>query len=223
MKRYPKLLHHNKGLFGHTCIAFDKLDGSNIRVEWDRKLSKKSTSTLGFKKFGTRNRVITHTNQFFGDAPDIFMNKYAEPLDKIFRENKYYRGIKKINIYLEYLGENSFAGQHNQDDEKDLVLFDVEKFTKGFVEPSNFIKQFGHLDIPEIIYQGIYTEDFVKEIKYNTDLDEGVVCKGVSEGNIWMVKIKTYKWLDAVKDKFGINYIKEDFNFDVSLYNEYMK
>ena len=195
MKKYPKLQHHNKGLFGHTCIAFDKRDGSNIRVEWDRKLSKKSTSTLGFKKFGTKNQIISNTNHFFGDVPDIFMNKYAENLDKIFREDKYYRGIKKTNIYLEYLGKNSFAGQHIEGDEKDLILFDVEKFTKGFVEPKDFIKQFEHLGIPNVVYEGEYNEKLINDIKHNTTLDEGVVCKGVNNKKIWMVKIKTHKGL----------------------------
>ena len=48
MKEYPSIDYWNKGIFGLPVWAFDKIDGSNIRVEWNRKLSKKSLHILSF-------------------------------------------------------------------------------------------------------------------------------------------------------------------------------
>lgn len=42
MKSYPTIKTHRKMEHeGDFCIAFDKLDGSNIRVEFDKRQSKK--------------------------------------------------------------------------------------------------------------------------------------------------------------------------------------
>jgi hypothetical protein len=48
MKQYPEILHYSRGHFGEPVIAFEKLDGSNIRLEWQRK--------RGFFKFGRWKR-----------------------------------------------------------------------------------------------------------------------------------------------------------------------
>lgn len=45
MKQYPTINYWNKGYFGESCYAFEKLDGSNIRAEWSKK--------QGWHKFGT--------------------------------------------------------------------------------------------------------------------------------------------------------------------------
>jgi hypothetical protein len=37
MKTYPRIDYWNKGIFGSECIAFNKLDGSNLRFEWSHK------------------------------------------------------------------------------------------------------------------------------------------------------------------------------------------
>ena len=222
MKKYPKIYHHNKGNFGSYCYAFNKLDGSNIRGEWDQKLSKKSTSTLGFRKFGTRNQIISNINHPFSESIDLFMDKYSENMDKIFREDTYFRGIRKITIYLEYFGKNSFAGQHEDNDTKNLILLDVERFQKGFVEPKNFIDKFEHLDIPDIIYQGEYNEEFINKVRDGSyNVTEGVVCKGTENKKVWMTKIKTLEWLYKVKDKHGIEYVREDFNNDEELMGKF--
>src|SRR5690606_10531197 len=149
-------------------------------------------------------------DQPFGEAVDIFMDKYAVGLDKTFRESKNFQNIKKVTVYLEYIGENSFAGMHEESDDKDLVLIDVERYQKGFIEPRDFIRDFSYLGIPELVYQGEYSEEFIKKIREGYyDLDEGVVCKGVDNKKVWMVKIKTIEWLKRVKDKMGISYIEE--------------
>jgi len=223
MKAYPSIKYHNKGIFGSKVFGFDKLDGSNIRVEFDKKLSKKSNFTHGFKKFGTRNRLLD-PNSMFGPAIDIFYDKYAEGLERVFTDNEEYKRVKTITVYLEFFGKNSFAGMHEDTDEKDLVLIDVFKFQKGFVIPKTFIKDFYHLGIPEVVYEGIYDEQFINDVRHNKfNLSEGVVAKGVEtikgKDNVWMVKIKTNEWLNKVKDKLGQKAFEMEVNNDKEIIN----
>lgn len=77
MKYYEETKKYSLDHLGKHILAFDKLDGSNFRVEWNRKLSKKSRFTLGFKKYGTRHRVITHANDPFFKMVEVFEDKYA--------------------------------------------------------------------------------------------------------------------------------------------------
>ena len=76
MREYPHI-DYGTGIYGENVYAFDKLDGSNIRVEWNRRNAKKSAFTGGFTKFGTRTQIISKTNQHFGDSVDIFMDKLS--------------------------------------------------------------------------------------------------------------------------------------------------
>jgi hypothetical protein len=213
MKEYPHI-EYGYGIYGENVYAFDKLDGSNIRVEWDRKAAKKSDYTGGFNKFGTRTQIISKEDQNFGDSVDLFLNKYCEPLNKIFKDEKYFRNIDKITLFAEYYGPNSFAGRHEPDDVKDVVLFDVCPYKKGFVIPKLFVEYFGHLHIPDVIYIGNYNKELIHNIRRDNDLKEGVVCKGVrkTKGNdiVWMTKIKTNAWMDRLKNKYGEEALKEE-------------
>ena len=47
MKQYPKIDYHDQGRFNENCVAFLKIDGSNLRFEWSKKRE--------FYKFGTKN------------------------------------------------------------------------------------------------------------------------------------------------------------------------
>jgi RNA ligase len=218
MKKYHRIYHYKVGPIGSYCYAFEKYDGSNIRSEWSRKLSKKTNFTNGFGKFGSRNQMITHINQQFGEATEIFMDKYSEDLDKTFRTDKLFRGVDKVMVYGEYFGKNSFSGQHVKSDPKDLVMFDIDIFKKGFLNPKDFIKKFGHLHIPNVIYQGEFNEDLINSIKINVyNLSEGVVCKGVENNKVWMVKIKTDSWINKIKEVLGQEALIEELNGDLSL------
>lgn len=215
MKEYPHINYWDKGIFGENVYAFDKLDGSNIRVEWDRRTAKKSNFSGGFTKFGTRTQIISKTNQHFGDSVDIFLEKYCDDLNKVFFSEKYFRNIDKVTLFLEYFGPSSFAGFHNLKEKKDVVLFDVCPYRKGFLSPKLFVEYFGHLHIPDVVYIGNYNKELIQDIKNNTELKEGVVCKGVrkTKGNdiVWMTKIKTNNWLDRLKNKYGEERLLEEF------------
>lgn len=209
MKSYPKIQYFNKGIFGEIVWAFDKLDGSNIRCEWNRK--------RGWYKFGTRNNMIDEKNPQFGEAITIFLEKYGDDLPTIFR--KCYSNVESFVVFCEYFGDNSFAGLHF-DEPKDVVLFDVNAYKRGFISPKEFIQNFGGLDIPELIYKGEYNADLIESVRNNSfNLKEGVVCKGVHQGEVWMSKIKTIEWLERVKNKLGEKALLEELNNDKKLLN----
>lgn len=213
MKQYPKILHHNSGLIGHTCYGFDKIDGSSVRFEWSKK--------RGWYKFGSRMVMIDRNTPILGNSIDLFLNKYGEDLDRIFRSK--YKSVESFVVFGEYFGEKSFAGQHVEEDEKDVILFDVSQYKRGFIPPHEFIDNFGQLHIPKLIHKGVYDENLIKSVRENTlNLEEGIVCKGVMktkrEGQIiWMSKIKTNEWLNKVKLLYGEKALLDEFNNDKKL------
>ena len=212
MKTYDKIEYWNRQIFGKDCIAFDKIDGTNMRFEYSHK--------RGFYKFGTRSVMIDRSDDIFGSGIDIFLNKYADDLNKVFRTK--YRKVESFVVFAEFLGENSFAGQHLEGDKKDVIMFDINKYKRGIISPYEFLDNFGHLDIPKIIYKGKYTIDLVNNVKKNIyNLSEGVIVKGLvktkSKEETWMVKIKTDSWIKRVKEKFGEKYLLEELNNDKSL------
>jgi hypothetical protein len=215
MKSYPRIQYFNQGLFGEDIYAFDKLDGSNIRAEWNPK--------RGWYKFGTRNTMIDERDLQFGEAITLFLNKYGDSLPKVFRTNKSYKRIESFVVFAEYVGEQSFAGRHINSDPKDIILFDVNQYKHGFVTPKNFVEDFGHLHIPDVIYKGPYTMDFVQTIRDNQhNLKEGVIVKGVlktknQKDEVWMVKVKTKEWLQKVKELHGERALLEELNGDKKL------
>jgi len=215
MKEYHKIQYYNKGIMGSPIIAFDKLDGSNIRVEWSKKRA--------FYKYGTRTQMLDKTNTVFGPAIDIFKEKYFDKLHEFFSTVPSYRNCQTILAYFEYLGLNSFAGFHEETDKMDLILIDVWKHKKGWVEPRDFVKQFTEFGIPEVIYRGNLNQEFIQDVKNNIyNLKEGVVAKGIQDTKrvdrkVWMVKIKTSDWHKRLKEKCGENALLEDLEGDLSI------
>jgi hypothetical protein len=61
--------------------VFDKLDGSNIRSEWNRK--------RGFDKYGTRARLLGVDDEIFGEAIPLINSKFVEPLHEVFKRAGY--------------------------------------------------------------------------------------------------------------------------------------
>ena len=215
MKSYPSIEYWNKGLFDNQVYAFDKIDGSNIRCEWSKK--------RGWYKFGTRKQIIDEKHEQFGEAVSIFMEEYAQGLENVFKEDRDLRNAMSFVVFCEFFGENSFAGDHKDEDEKYLVLFDVNQYKKGFIPPKEFINKFKHLGTPRVVYSGSYTKVLVSRVKENEfNLKEGVVVKGIRRtkkgaDNIWMVKIKTNDWLKKLKETKGEKEFMKELNNDLSL------
>jgi hypothetical protein len=206
MKQYPHIEYYTKGIMNEPIIAFNKLDGSNIRCEFSKK--------RGFYKFGTRKCIIDEKHEQFGKAVTLFLEKYNEDLSRVFT-SKDYRNYLSVVVFAEYFGENSFAGFHVPDDKMDIVLFEVDLYKKGILKAGEFIKDFGHLDIPEVIYEGNLNMTFINDVKENKyNLKEGVMCKGYrkTKGNdiVWMVKVKTNDWHERLKNKYGEQALLEE-------------
>lgn len=176
-------------------IAFDKLDGSNIRAEWTRK--------NGFAKFGTRRRLLDANEQPLGEAIPLFMETQAEELDKIFRKQKF----EKATAFFEFYGENSFAGFHETEPHQ-VTLFDVHVYKQGILEPRTFLKLFeGKVNIPEVVYEGKPNQQFIEQVRASTlpgVTFEGVVCKGGLDNRRRVItfKVKSEAWLEKLKLKY---------------------
>lgn len=195
MKTYHHIEYYGKN-WGLPIIAFDKLDGSNIRIEYSHK--------RGFYKFGTRKTMFDEKSEPFGFVINLFKEKYETGLSQVL-SSKEYRNIQSFVCYFEVFGTKSKFGQHDfLNDEFDIVLFDVDRYKKGFIPPKEFVKNFKHLGIPEVIYEGNLNREFVQSIKSNTDLAEGVICKGLVKTKkgveqLYYCKVKTMQWLDDLK------------------------
>lgn len=207
MKQYDTIPYYGD-FWGSEIIAFDKLDGSNLRFEYSPK--------RGFYKFGTRKMMIGFDNEPFGFAVDMFLEKYADGFSKVFKGKTYRNDLSAI-CFAELVGKRSGFGQHDfKNDQFDIVLFDVDVYKKGFVSPKQFIDDFGHLGIPRVVYEGNLNRELVADVKNNVyDLSEGVICKGKKavgkKGNerIFYCKIKTNDWFDRLRSKDPVAYDME--------------
>lgn len=200
MKEYPSIPHSSKAPreYGY---AFYKYDGSNLRVEWHKK--------RGWNKFGTRHQLFDETHDVFAPAIDIFMNKYADNIEKILRDN--FKNIESAICFCEFLGKNSFAGQHDPNDRKDMILFDVNVHKKGILDPKEFLNLFGDLHTAQLVYEGELNDSFIQSVRENAldiKLDEGVIFKSGSGHKLSMCKIKTNEYLTKLKNSKGADWEK---------------
>lgn len=192
MKFYPSITKEVRRDI--PIYAFDKLDGSNIRAEWNSK--------RGFYKFGTRNQLTDEKTMPFGRSIPLIREKFEQDLAKVFKE----QGWKDALCFFEYWGAESFAGNHNFEKAMDVTLIDVNPYKQGILEPEPFIRLFRHLDIPKICYQGYVTTELFDQVKQSTlpgMTMEGIVCKGTSDTNAKMpvmFKIKSKAWLEKLRE-----------------------
>jgi hypothetical protein len=202
MIEYPHIMPSSKAP-REACVAFDKLDGSNIRVKY--------TNKKGFHLFGSRTQMFDKGHPFLGDAVDIFYQKYEDKLVDLIEQN--FPNEREVIAFLEFFGPNSFAGFHVKEDPKDLVLFDILVGHKNrkFLMPQQFVDLTASVgaQTPRIIYTGNLSDQFIQDVRDGKyDVVEGVVCKGVLKtgahrGGMWMAKVKTRTYLDRLKGKFG--------------------
>jgi len=206
---YPKIPGSRNAPDG-KCIAFEKYDGSNLHWDWDR--------DFGWHAYGTRRdefnftdegiEQFAHRHAHLKQAVDVFRNTIADGLERMFVEHPNYTNFSSFKAFTEFLGPNSFAGLHRENDVKELRLFDVLAEPFGMLGPHQFVADFGHLSIARVVYEGKLTGKFAEEVrvgKYN--VAEGVICKGGTGGHdLWMVKIKTYAYLERLKQAFAENW-----------------
>lgn len=194
MKDYPSISASTGQKFEEfDAYVFDKPDGSNLRAEF--------TSKRGFCKFGTRSRLFDETDQIFGGAIKIFNEIWNEPISKLVKDEHW----DGVTIFCEFVGPNSFAGQHALEDPKSLIMFDVCPLKKGFLGPKDFLKLCGDFE-HTVRYRGQerWTRAFVQSVregKFECS-EEGVVGKMGSAHKIIRAKAKTQLWIDKVTGNF---------------------
>lgn len=206
MKTYPSIDRVDKPS-EDLCLAFYKYDGSNLRVEYNAKSKQ-------WQKWGTRRRLFDESDPEYAEAIKIFNESYTDALKYKIKNIKELRDAQRITAFLEFFGPHSFAGQHEpkvlgveNNDPKELVLFDVNIHKKGMIGPRKFVKYFNDLKIPQVLYDGPLDEKFVEDVrKGQYPVNEGVVCKGGDGHKIWMRKIKTYSYLSELKTRFSNNW-----------------
>jgi hypothetical protein len=205
MKQYPSINHSSKAP-RKECYAFIKYDGSNLRFDWSKK--------RGWHKFGTRKTMFDETCSVYGSSIETFKNKYQDDIEKVFK-HKDFRGVENFTVFAEWFGSQSFAGLHEQDDPKNIVVFDVVLNNKDFLSPKQFIDHFGHLEVAECVYHGNMNESLIAAVR-SSDFDtvdfrskyaiknltpEGIICKGGKGKDLWMCKIKSQNYYDQIKSR----------------------
>jgi hypothetical protein len=203
---YPKIPGSRDAPDGR-CVAFEKYDGTNLHWDWDR--------DFGWHAFGTRRdefnlndagiELFAERHAHLRQAVEVFRATLAEGIENVLRENPAYREFPAVRVFAEFLGPNSFAGLHKEDDPKELRLFDVLAEPVGLIGPRRFVEDFGHLHSARMVYEGRLTGRFAEDVRLGKyGVAEGVVCKGGSGGaDLWMAKIKTYAYLERLKRAFA--------------------
>ena len=190
MKQYPSIPREIKQ--GLSIYAFDKIDGSHIRCEYNSK--------KGFYKFGSRKRLLGTDQVAIHKAEHIILNNWSEAFSRIAKKQRWDRAV----LFFEFAGPNSFAGTHNENDNHDVWLIDVAPYKKGILPPKEFVDLFGELQITDLLYHGPCDYDFIQSVKKSTlegVTEEGVVCKAKSKHGIpTMFKIKSERWLTRLKE-----------------------
>lgn len=207
---YPSIMNSSKAA-RKQCIAFDKIDGSNFRAKYTS-----NKSNRGFDLFGSRNELIHESsNNLMSLMPEVFKKHTEADLLDIFK-SKAYRHYREIIVFGEFVGERSFAGTHQPNDNYEIVVFDILLGHKErkLVAPRQFIKDFeGVVETPTVIYEGVLNDSFIEDVRQNKyNVQEGVICKGTESsgaffGGIWQCKIKTNAYLEKLKNTFRERYI----------------
>lgn len=199
MKTYPTIGF--KPTYGAQVYGFNKLDGSNVRAEWSRK--------RGLFKFGRRRGLLDDSNPHLVQAPDRIREKYSDDLERAFRKLQLTTAV----AFFELHGPRSFAGNH-EDARLAVTLLDVATDKKGLLEPRAFLRAFGHMNHPALLFRGKFNRQVERQVKESTlpgMTFEGIVFKGahISPGRPLMFKVKSTAWLRKLR---GICCNEAEFN-----------
>ncbi len=192
MKDYPSIPSAIGQQFREIPRAqiFDKLDGSSMRAEWNRK--------QGWYKHGKRSGLTDDSNPHLVAAPAVFMAAMSETLAKIAVDSRW----DAVVVFYEFWGCKSIAGLHFSGDPKFVTLFDAAPYKKGILGPTEFRKLFEG-KVPTAKYLGTVNwtrgyVDLVRKGVIDGITHEGVVAKAGEKHDIVRAKAKTQRWIDAV-------------------------
>lgn len=219
MKHYDSIdnIKYNTELIGEQVWAFNKLDGQNFCAKYSGK-TKQFTND-----FGSRKCMVDETSDQFGETVRYFKeHEYNKILEAIIAKHRgkrdVFTGAEEITFFFEWYGEHSFAGFHQEEDKNNmhLALIDVFIKKKGYIEPKTFVELFADsgIEIPELIYSGKLTQDFIKSIQENDWTEENCKYPTVKEGVVIRrstimkgqrmpkVKVKTKWWITELHSKY---------------------
>lgn len=191
MKPYPSITTEIRR--DVPVYAFDKLDGSQIRAEWEGR--------RGFVAFGSRHRSLEPSHPRLGEAIGLARATYEDDVTRALTA----RGIKQAVVFLEFVGPRSFAGRHAEEPHE-VVLIDLAVFGRGLVPPDEFLALLGHLRTAAVLHQGPVTPAFVASVRDGSLpglSGEGVVCKSTTleRRRPIMFKIKAQRWYDRLREQ----------------------
>jgi len=199
MKQYPSIPRDIK--YGGPYYVFDKVDGSNIRAEWNKK--------QGFYKFGSRKVLLgekgaTDQQTMLGESLAL-IKELTDTLGKVFQQQRW----QQVVCFFEFLGANSFAGFH-RDEPHRVVLLDLHIHKQGLIDARDFVKTFeGTVETPKLLHQGNFNKEMEAKIRAGTFEGmsfEGVVAKAPLTKK-WetptMFKVKNQAWIDKVHALHG--------------------
>lgn len=153
MKQYPSIRVADLD-FSKNYYVFDKIDGSNVRVEWSKK--------AGFHKFGTR-KVLLSENSIIAPAKDLVLAIGPE-LEKGMKELR----VQQATFFFEFAGDESIAGQHRlMNDNKRVWLLDVDIYKQGMLDPKECLKHFEPL-MPKLLHHGTVDQNFLDSVADRT-------------------------------------------------------
>jgi hypothetical protein len=211
---YPAIKGPVVEYLGRPCIAFHKYDGSNLRFLWQ--------AAKGWFRFGTRQQWLKKKSPTFGIAMGLFQETIAPGLLAVLTAHEEYRKVRNLVAFCEFFGPSSFAGLHQEDEPKELRLFDVWLPGRGLVPPQELVRNFGHLPTAEAVYEGLFDREFIEGVKAGSyPVREGVVAKGtVTRGDkveLWSAKVKTTAWLaELARRSSGSAELRRQFDENVS-------
>lgn len=192
MQQYPSI---DKQIIKDVdYYIFDKLDGSNIRVEFSLK--------KGFDKFGTRKKLMSDESGILNLSKDLIF-KYEEVTHNIFKKNKWQSGT----LFFEFYGKNSFAGFHEEQDDFKVSLIDAHIIRLGYLNPRDYVRTFDdHIEISPLLKTGKINKTLLDQI-HNGALPgmtfEGVIGKTVIKNKHVRCKVKNKAWIDKLKNRYG--------------------
>lgn len=197
MEDYPSIPRSTGSAFREIpgAYVFDKLDGSSMRSEWNRK--------RGWYKHGRRKGLLDDSNPALTVVPELFEATLAEPLERLAKDNRW----AHLVVFYEFWGPESLAGQHGENDPKRLTLFDAAVDKKGFLGPAEFRKTFEDVvDSARFLGRVNWTRGYVEQVRQNEVEGitfEGVVAKAGLKHDIVRAKAKTQSWIDRVLEVHG--------------------
>lgn len=187
MSPYPSIPSWAR-VSGLTCYVFDKLDGSHIRAEVNRKGA--------VVKYGKRDTLLDDQTPFLREAERLIHEKYGDVLARAVRDQRW----EGATFYFEFLGPQSFAGWHAAEPHS-VTLIDVEPRGRGFLAPRDFVRTFKNIDTARLLHVGNFTKDLADAVSSGT-LEgmsfEGVVAKGLKT-HPGMFKWKNLAWLERLR------------------------